>query len=69
MLPSVLRQLGSAEVPVDYACLLSDLIAWRWHRGSVTTCRLTGCCRGLNRERAVKAKGKETRKPVPPNQQ
>ncbi|MEV8391814.1 MULTISPECIES: type I-E CRISPR-associated protein Cse2/CasB [unclassified Streptomyces] len=69
MLPSVMRQLGSAEVPIDYACLLNDLTAWRWYRGSVTTRWLTDYYRSLNHERAVKAKGKEAQKPVPPNQQ
>ncbi|MFC9431274.1 type I-E CRISPR-associated protein Cse2/CasB [Streptomyces sp. NPDC056987] len=53
MLPSVLRQLGSTEVPVDYARLLKDLTAWRWYRNSVTTEWLSDYYRTLNRERAA----------------
>jgi CRISPR system Cascade subunit CasB len=50
MLPSVLRQLGSTEVPVDYARLLKDLTAWRWYRNSVTTDWLSDYYRTLNRK-------------------
>nr|WSZ99237.1 type I-E CRISPR-associated protein Cse2/CasB [Streptomyces sp. NBC_00857] len=67
MLPSVLRQLGSAEVPVDYARLLKDLTAWRWYRNSVTTDWLTDYYRTLNRERAAtKKKAKQERQPPSP---
>lgn len=65
MLPGLLRQLGSAAVPVDYACLLKDLIAWHWYRDSVTTRWLTDYYRTLNRERAA-AKEKK-RKPGSPD--
>ncbi|MGX2993928.1 type I-E CRISPR-associated protein Cse2/CasB [Streptomyces sp. JNUCC 64] len=53
MLPGVLRQIGPATVPVDYACLLRDLLAWRWRRDAVATRWLTDHYRTINRERAA----------------
>ncbi|MGW5679792.1 type I-E CRISPR-associated protein Cse2/CasB, partial [Streptomyces sp. NPDC003860] len=54
MLPSVLRQVDAVDtVLVDYACLLKDLLAWRWRRDSVATRWLTDHYRTINRERAA----------------
>ncbi|MFF0446705.1 type I-E CRISPR-associated protein Cse2/CasB [Streptomyces sp. NPDC004609] len=64
MLPGVLRQLGSAGVPVDHGCLLKDLIAWTWYRDSVATRWLTEYYRTVNRERAAAQQKK--RKPDSP---
>ncbi|MET7766146.1 type I-E CRISPR-associated protein Cse2/CasB [Streptomyces sp. NPDC005393] len=53
MLPAVLRQLGSAGVAADYACLLRDLIAWHHYRDSVATRWLEDFYRTLRREKAA----------------
>lgn len=37
MLPGLCRQLGSAGVAPDYACLLGDLIGWHHRQSEVTT--------------------------------
>ncbi|MGV9314917.1 type I-E CRISPR-associated protein Cse2/CasB [Streptomyces sp. NPDC003691] len=64
MLPGVLRQVVSTDTPVDYACLLRDLSAWRWHRDSVATRWLTDHYRTINRERAaVKARKRNPAQP------
>ncbi|MFD7506192.1 type I-E CRISPR-associated protein Cse2/CasB [Streptomyces sp. NPDC059850] len=58
MLPAVLRQLGSAGVAADYACLLRDLIAWEYGRDQVATRWLEGFYRTLRREKAAATEGK-----------
>ncbi|MFJ7424003.1 type I-E CRISPR-associated protein Cse2/CasB [Streptomyces uncialis] len=67
MLPGVLRLVDSAgTVPVDYACLLKDLLAWRWRRDSVATRWLTDYYRTINRERAAaKARNQPSRQSGP----
>lgn len=55
MLPGVLRHLGSAGATVDYACLLKDLIAWRYDRGHVTTRWLEGFYRTLRQAAKTQA--------------
>lgn len=62
MLPGMLRQLGSTGIATDYACLLRDLIAWRYHRVSVATRWLEDYYRTLRRERAASAAAAEARR-------
>ncbi|AUH40558.1 type I-E CRISPR-associated protein Cse2/CasB [Streptomyces sp. CMB-StM0423] len=55
MLPGVLRQLGTVGVPVDYACLLSDLSGWRYRRDAIAARWLEHYYRTLRRQRAAAA--------------
>jgi CRISPR system Cascade subunit CasB len=54
MLPAVARLLGSAGVPIDYACLLNDLLAWRYRRDAVATRWLESYYRTLRRQEQAK---------------
>ncbi|WP_225848251.1 type I-E CRISPR-associated protein Cse2/CasB [Streptomyces sp. HPF1205] len=52
MLPAVLRQVASAGVAADYACLLRDLIAWPKGRDAVSVRWLEDYYRTLRRHAA-----------------